>query len=130
MEKVRKVYSVNEHQGAFPNFWLTFYCEGLYNSWFKKKLFIFRQRGREGGREGEKYQCVIASHEPLTGDLACNPDKCLDWELNQQPTGLQVSTESTKPYQPGHITLVLNLSLSLPIHSLIIRCNNNSSALK
>ena len=25
-------------------------------------LFIFRQRGREGEREGEKHQCVVASH--------------------------------------------------------------------
>ena len=24
-------------------------------------LFIFRERGREGEREGEKYQCVVAS---------------------------------------------------------------------
>ena len=46
---------------------------------FKKKYFIyllFRERGREGEREGEKYQCVrgmVASHTPSTGDPACNP---------------------------------------------------------
>ena len=45
-------------------------------------LFIFRQRGREGEREGEKYQCVVASHTPPTGDLACNPGMCSEWELN------------------------------------------------
>ena len=38
-----------------------------------KKLFIFRERGREREQEGEKHQCVVASHMPLTGDLACNP---------------------------------------------------------
>ena len=27
-------------------------------------LFIFRERGREGGREREKHQCVVASHHP------------------------------------------------------------------
>ena len=27
--------------------------------------FIFRQRGREGEREEEKHQCVVASHIPL-----------------------------------------------------------------
>ena len=27
-------------------------------------LFIFRQWGREGEREGEKHQCVVASHLP------------------------------------------------------------------
>ena len=30
-------------------------------------LFIFRERGREGEREGEKHQCVVASHAPLLG---------------------------------------------------------------
>ena len=28
---------------------------------FVKILFIFRERGREGEREGEKHQCVVAS---------------------------------------------------------------------
>ena len=49
--------------------------------------FIFRQRGRKGERE--KHQCVVASHVPLTGDLACNPGICPDWESNQWPFGLQ-----------------------------------------
>ena len=35
-------------------------------------LFIFRERGREGEREGEKHQCVVVSHAPHTGDLAHN----------------------------------------------------------
>ena len=39
--------------------------------------------GMEGGREGEKHQCVVASHMPLIGDLAYNPGMCSDWELNQ-----------------------------------------------
>ena len=52
---------------------------------FKKRfyLFIFREREREGEREGEKHQCVVASHAPFTGDLACNPGMCPDWESNQ-----------------------------------------------
>ena len=43
-------------------------------------LFIFREKGREGDREGEKHQCVVASHTPPTVDLACNPGMCPDWE--------------------------------------------------
>ena len=43
-------------------------------------LFIFRERGREGEREGEKHQCVVASHTPPTGDLARNPGMNPDWE--------------------------------------------------
>ena len=65
-------------------------------------LFILRQRGREGEREGEKHHCVVASHMPPTGDLACNPHMCPDWELNQPPFGSQASTQSTQPHQPQH----------------------------
>ena len=35
-----------------------------------KILFIFRENGKEGEKEGEKHQCVVASHMPPTGDLA------------------------------------------------------------
>ena len=48
-------------------------------------LFTFRQKERVGEREGEKHQCVVASHESPTGDLACNPGMCPDWELNRRP---------------------------------------------
>ena len=44
---------------------------------------MFRERGREGEREGEKHQHVVASHTPPTGDLACNPGMCPDWESNR-----------------------------------------------
>ena len=64
-------------------------------------LFIYRQRGREGEREGEKHQYVVASQAPPTGDLACNPGMCPDWESNQQPFGSQASAQSTQPHQPG-----------------------------
>ena len=42
--------------------------------------FIFREMGREEEREGEKHQCVVASHMPPTGDLAHNPGMSPDWE--------------------------------------------------
>ena len=45
-------------------------------------LSISRERGREGGRKGEKHQCVVASCAPHTGDLPRNPGMCPDWELN------------------------------------------------
>ena len=44
---------------------------------------VFLERGGEGKREGEKYQCVVASCTPPTGDLARNPGMCPDWELNR-----------------------------------------------
>ena len=47
------------------------------NGVFFKDLFIYLlERGREGEREGEKCPCVVASHAPPTGDVACNPGMC------------------------------------------------------
>ena len=68
---------------------------------FKDFIFSFRERGMEGEREGEKLQCVIASHTPPTGDLAHNPGMCPVWELNQQPFGSQADTQSTETHQRG-----------------------------
>ena len=57
-------------------FFFIFICS--LDSFFKKRFysFIFRERGREGEKEGEKHQYVVASCAPPTGDLACNPGMC------------------------------------------------------
>ena len=55
----------------------------------------------KGVREGEKYQCVVASHMLPIGDLVHNPGMCPDWESNHQPFGSQAGTQSTEPHQPG-----------------------------
>ena len=82
-------------------------------------VFIFRERGREGEREGEKHQCVVASCMPPTGDLARNPGMCPDWELNQRTLGSQDDTQSTK--------LVGFKCLSLGVHySRNSRCARNT----
>ena len=64
-------------------------------------LLIFRERGREGERDGQKHQCVVASRAPQSGDLAHNSGMCPDWESNQQPFGSQACAQSTEPHQPG-----------------------------
>ena len=64
-------------------------------------LFIFRQKGREGEREGGKHQCVVASHALPTGDLAYNPGMCPGWESNQWPFDSQAGAQTTDPHQPG-----------------------------
>ena len=48
-------------------------------------LFIFKERGRKGEREGKKHQCVVASPLAPTGDLACNPGMCPAWESTVNP---------------------------------------------
>ena len=84
-----------------PLFWQILSHQGTYKSFYEDYLFIFRERGREGEREGAKHQCVVASHAPATRDLACNPDMCPDWELNRRPSGSQAGAQSTEPHQPG-----------------------------
>ena len=66
-------------------------------------LFIFRERGREG----EKYQCVVHSHVAPTGDLACNPGMCPNWESNQRHFVLQ-PTPSPLSYTSQGTTCFLN----------------------
>ena len=39
---------------------------------FKDFIYLFLERGRVGEREGEKHQCVVASHVPPTRDLTRN----------------------------------------------------------
>ena len=68
---------------------------------FFLRFYSFSERGREGKREGEKHQCVVASCTPTTGDLACNPGMCPYWESNQLPFSSQTSAQSTEPHQPG-----------------------------
>ena len=70
---------------------------------FWKILFIFRERGKEGEREGEKHRCVVASCMPPVGDLAHNPGRCPDWESNGRPFGSQAHVQSTEPHQPGEL---------------------------
>ena len=48
-------------------------------------IYLFLERGREGEREGEKHQCVVASCVPPTGDLARNPACALTGDWTSDP---------------------------------------------
>ena len=63
-------------------------------------VFIFRERGREGGREGEKNQCVVASHASSWG-LGPQPRHVPRLEIKPATFGSQASTQSTETYQLG-----------------------------
>ena len=83
---------------------------GYRNYLFFKRfyLFIVREKGREGEREGEKHQCVVVSCSlPTNGDLARNPSICRAWESNWWPFGSQASTQTTEPCQPGQKLLII-----------------------
>ena len=72
-------------------------------------IYLFLERGREGEREEEKHQCVVASHAPPTGVLAHNPGMWSDWELNWQHFGFQAGAQSTEPHKPGRETKLFDL---------------------
>ena len=74
-------------------------------------LFIFRERGREGEREGEKHQCVVASHVVPTGDLAHTPVMRPDWESDWWPFGLQLALSPLSLTNQGFSTIFTELKL-------------------
>ena len=57
---------------------LSLYFSEKYDNFFKR-FYLFL----EGGGKRGKHQYVVVSFAPPTGDLACNPGMCPDWELNQ-----------------------------------------------
>ena len=52
---------------------------------------------------------MVVSCVPPTGDLACNPGMCSDWESNRRSFGSQASTQFTEPQQPRPIDSTLHL---------------------
>ena len=70
----------------------------------KDIIYLFSESWeREGEREGEKHQCVVASRTPPTGDLACNPSMFPRLGIELATPGSQEGTQSTEPHQPGLI---------------------------
>ena len=98
-------------------------------------MFIFRERGREEEREGEKHprerdiSISCLSHIP-TGDLACNPGMCPDWELNQQPLSLQAGTQFTESHQPGLHWVLKNTIILYFKNNIMIMWKNVFTVLK
>ena len=50
---------------------------------------------------------------PPTGDLACNPGMCPDWESNQRYFGLQAGAQPTESHQVGLDAKFSNILLYL-----------------
>ena len=99
-KQCKSVYFTTTHQ---LNVWLSFLI--FLKRFFK---FIFRQKGREREREGEKHQLMAASCVP-TGDLARNPGMCprLGTELATLILRLAPTTEPHQPEQLLNFLILL-----------------------
>ena len=78
-------------------------------------MYLFLERGREGEREGEKHQCVVAFHMLPTGDLTYNPDMCSDWELNRHPLVPRLALNALSHTSQGCLWVFL---MSFILHKL------------
>ena len=68
---------------------------------FFKILFILFFREGKGEWEGEKHQCVVASHALPAGDLACNPGMCPRLWMEQATLWFTGQHSTDEPHQPG-----------------------------
>ena len=75
-------------------------------SFFKDFIYLFLETGERKDKERERnisvwlpFICPLLETWPSTQAWA------LDWESNQRPFGLQASTQSTEPHQPGPFSL-------------------------
>ena len=66
-------------------------------------LFIFRERGRAGEREGEKHQCVVAFCMPQLGTWPTTQACALTGNRTGDPLVRRLA-QSTEPHQQGLAT--------------------------
>ena len=84
--EAKRIDCLTINRGSVLRVYISFFLKFTLHSFFKIfYLFIFRERGREGEGEGQKNLCVVASHLVPTGDLACKPGMCPDWNQTGNP---------------------------------------------
>ena len=100
----------------------------MYFFFFFKRfyLFIFRERGKEGEREGGKHQVQLLLAQPPQGTWPVTQAYACAW--NPRPPGSQTSTQSNEPHQPG-LFVLLNLLTSSPISLHPLPSGNHQNTL-
>ena len=93
----------------------SFFLKNVFKGFFPKILFIyFRQRGREGEREGNMNVWFLWHTPYWRPNLACSPGMSPDWESNPQPFVSQASAQSTELHLlgPNHSSLISLMEVS------------------
>ena len=80
---------------------------------FFLRFYLFLERGREGGREGEKNQCVVSSLTLPLGIWPATQACALDWESNRQPFDLQAGTQPLSHVSQGSMSYLSILITSV-----------------
>ena len=90
----------------------------LHQCFFKKILWIyfFRQRGREG----EKHQCMVASHEPLLGTWPTTKACALIGNLTGDPLVLRLVLSPLSHTSQGYTNSSTGSSQAVTLGSIII----------
>ena len=70
-------------------------------------LLIFREKGRKREREGEKHQCVVASHVPFHRGPGPQPRHVPWLEIEPETCSLWDNTQPTEPHQPGPLSRLI-----------------------
>ena len=87
----------------------------LKQGFFFKILFIFRERGREGEREGEKQQCVVALVRPLLGTWPATQGCALTGNRTGDPLVFRPALNPLSHTSQGYFS-IFKLSLFLCVH--------------
>ena len=93
---------------------IKFFKECLLSLFFFKILFISRERGKEGDREGEKHQCVVASHMSHTGEPGLQP-RHVPW-LGIEPSAFQFTSQ----YSVHWATPIRALLHKFKLHNVLL----------
>ena len=100
---------------------------------FKQILFIFRERGREGEREGEKHQCVVASHTPPEGTWPATQACVLNGNRTSDPLGCRQALNPPSHTSQGHKHIfvscrLISLTRLCSIYNLITMFHSHNSS--
>ena len=72
-------------------------------------IYLLLEKGEGREKETERNtNAWLLLKRPALGTWLTTQSCALDWESNWQPFGLQTSTQSTEPHQPGQnkVTLI------------------------
>ena len=110
------VIYISSLASTFPILFLT--TPWLLSLFFLLRFYLFYFLERGDGREKERQRNInvwLPLTWPPTGDLACNPGMCPDWESNWWPFGSQLELNPLSYTSQGPLTTFYHLCYLFPV---------------